>query len=334
MRGECNSKTGKLSFTGLDTAEPTLILCKDSESMAHHKVRNVFFILRNSALYLPLYKISCTRQCKSKLSLRSFALSLYKIICTRQYKSKLSLRSFAISLYKIICTRQCKSKLSLRSFAISLYKIICTRQYKSKLSLRSFAISLYKISCTRQCKSKHLFRHNHSKIGTMTRLYLVRHGETVDNVNCILQGQTQGCLTPEGIRQAESVRDRMAGERIDAFVSSDLKRSYDTCAIIAAPHGMKVVTTPLLRERDWGGFTGMYIPDLKGVAWPDDVETLEALRERAARFLDFIRGTYAGKTVLAVGHGIINKAVQSVYRDVPMNEIEKMTNAEVRILDL
>ena len=268
MRGECNSKTGKLSFTGLDTAEPTLILCKDNESMAHHKVRNVFFILRNSALYLPLYKI------------------------------------------------------------------ICTRQYKSKLSLRSFVLSLYKISCTRQCKSKHLFRQNHSKIGTMTRLYLVRHGETVDNVNCILQGQTQGCLTPEGIRQAESVRDRMAGERIDAFVSSDLKRSYDTCAIIAAPHGMKVVTTPLLRERDWGGFTGMYIPDLKGVAWPDDVETLEALRERAARFLDFIRGTYAGKTVLAVGHGIINKAVQSVYRDVPMNEIEKMTNAEVRILDL
>lgn len=268
MRGECNNKTGKLSFTGLDTAEPTLILCKDNESMAHHKVRNVFFILRNSALYLPLYKI------------------------------------------------------------------ICTRQYKSKLSLHSFAISLYKIICTRQCKSKHLFRHNHSKIGTMTRLYLVRHGETVDNVNCILQGQTQGCLTPEGIRQAESVRDRMAGERIDAFVSSDLKRSYDTCAIIAAPHGMKVVTTPLLRERDWGGFTGMYIPDLKGVAWPDDVETLEALRERAARFLDYIRVTYAGKTVLAVGHGIINKAVQSVYRDVPMNEIEKMTNAEVRILDL
>ena len=81
MLGECNSKTGKLSFTGLDTAEPTLILCKDNESMAHHKVRNVFFILRNSG----------------KLSLRSFAISLYKIICTRQYKSKLSLRSFAIS---------------------------------------------------------------------------------------------------------------------------------------------------------------------------------------------------------------------------------------------
>ena len=168
----------------------------------------------------------------------------------------------------------------------------------------------------------------------MTRLYLVRHGETVDNVNCILQGQTQGCLTPEGIKQAESVRDRMAGEKIDAFVSSDLKRSYDTCSIIAAPPGMDVVTTPLLRERDWGGFTGMYIPDLKGKVWPDDVETLEAMRARAGRFLDFIRNTYPDMTVLAVGHGIINKAVQSVYWNKPMNEIEKMTNAEVRVLDL
>ena len=98
MRGECNSKTGKMIFSGLDTAEPTLILCKDSESMAHHKVRNVFFILRNSALYLPLYKISCTRQYKSKLSLRSFAISLYKISCTREIESKLSFHSFALSI--------------------------------------------------------------------------------------------------------------------------------------------------------------------------------------------------------------------------------------------
>lgn len=37
MLGECNSKTAKLSFTGLDTAEPTLILCKDNESSAYGK---------------------------------------------------------------------------------------------------------------------------------------------------------------------------------------------------------------------------------------------------------------------------------------------------------
>lgn len=168
----------------------------------------------------------------------------------------------------------------------------------------------------------------------MTTLYLVRHGETVDNVNQILQGQTQGCLTPQGVEQAERVAREMASVVIDDFVSSDLKRSFDTCAIIARGHNKEVHTTPLLRERDWGGFTGKYIPDLKDAQWPDDIETLDAMKLRARRFLQFITGHYEGHRVLAVGHGIINKAILSVYTGKPMNEIQKMTNAEVRTLYL
>jgi len=168
----------------------------------------------------------------------------------------------------------------------------------------------------------------------MTTLYLVRHGETTDNVNQILQGQTHGELTGNGVAQAEAVRDCMAATPIDVFVSSDLKRSVDTCTIIAAPHGKPVVQTPLLRERDWGSFTGRYIPDLKDARWPDDIESLDMMRQRARRFLMEIKERYPDKTVLAVGHGIINKAIQSVYYDKPMNEILKMTNAEVRILKL
>lgn len=168
----------------------------------------------------------------------------------------------------------------------------------------------------------------------MTRLYLVRHGETVDNVNKIMQGQTQGRLTAKGEAQAREVMEKMRGEHIDAFVSSDLKRSVDTCAIIAKPHGKAVTTTPLLRERDWGGFTGRYIPDLKDEVWPDDIESQEALLARGARFLDFIRDNYPGQTVVAVGHGIINKAIQAVYHHKPMKEILRMNNAEVRVLDL
>lgn len=126
----------------------------------------------------------------------------------------------------------------------------------------------------------------------------------------------------------------MASAHIDAFVSSDLKRSYDTCSIIAEPHGAAVTTTHLLRERDWGGFTGRYIPDLKDEPWPDDIESLAALRARAAKFLDYIRAEFPLQVVLAVGHGIINKAVQSVFYDKPMQEIKPMANAEVRVLEL
>ncbi len=168
----------------------------------------------------------------------------------------------------------------------------------------------------------------------MTKLYLVRHGQTVDNLNQIMQGQTQGELTDEGIRQAHELVFQLADTPIDVFVSSDLKRSVDTCRIIADPRGKEVVQTPLLRERDWGSFTGRFIPDLKGEVWPDDIESLDELKARAQRFLDFVKTGYPDQVVLAVGHGIINKAIQAVYHQKAMQEIPRMANAEVRVIKL
>ena len=170
----------------------------------------------------------------------------------------------------------------------------------------------------------------------MTKLYLVRHGETVDNAAKILQGQTGGELNATGIEQAEEVARKMVNEHIDAFIASDLHRSIQTCEIIAKPHHQEVVTTPLIRERDWGDFTGKYIPTLPKdpKEWPANIESLEKMKSRAQNFLTWLKVTYPDKTILAVGHGIINKAIQSVYFKRPMNEIEKMGNAEVRVLIL
>ena len=87
-----------------------------------------------------------------------------------------------------------------------------------------------------------------------------------------------------GIQQAESGKEN--GKMIiDVFVSSDLYRSMQTCAIIARPHLeaemhlkgsgdaaaflteddilQKIETTPFWsEERDWGDFTGKFIPSL------------------------------------------------------------------------
>lgn len=167
-----------------------------------------------------------------------------------------------------------------------------------------------------------------------TLLLLARHGETVDNANQIMQGQTQGELNDNGIRQAQMLAEQMAGRDIDVFISSDLRRAIATCQIVAGPHGKEVITTPLLRERDWGGFTGRYIPELKNETWPDDIETLDALKRRAGDFLDMLRRQYPHQTILAVGHGIINKAIQAVYWHKEMPDIPRMTNAEVRELVL
>ena len=95
-----------------------------------------------------------------------------------------------------------------------------------------------------------------------TRLLLVRHGQSVGNVKQILQGQDNGMLTDLGREQAAEVARRLKDEPIDAFLASDLTRAVETCQIIARPHGQEIRTTPLLRERDWGDFTGRFIPAL------------------------------------------------------------------------
>ena len=166
----------------------------------------------------------------------------------------------------------------------------------------------------------------------MTTIFLVRHGETVDNARQIMQGQTQGALNERGREQARQVAERLSGEVIDAVIASDLRRAIQTAEVIAKSHGLPVVTTPLLRERDWGSFTGRFIPDLQGEAWPDDIESEEALLRRAHQFLQKVTATYEGKRVVAVGHGIINKAILAVYASCSMREVQRMMNAEVRIL--
>jgi len=162
----------------------------------------------------------------------------------------------------------------------------------------------------------------------------MRHGETIDNARQMMQGQLPGELNEEGKKQARQVRDKLARQHFDVFVASDLKRALDTASIVAEPHGATVITTPLLRERDWGDFTGRYIPDLKGLPWPENVETLDHLLDRARQFLHYIYTQYPNQKVLAVGHGIINKAIQAVYHHCQMPEVTRMSNAEIRLLEL
>lgn len=168
----------------------------------------------------------------------------------------------------------------------------------------------------------------------MITLYLVRHGETKDNVAKIMQGQRQGELTLAGARQIEELSRSLSGIRFDAIISSDLQRAYDSAQILGHHLNLSVQTTPLLRERDWGDFIGRYILDLKGLPMPENVEKMEVLIQRAKSFLEWVKTTFPNKTILAVGHGIINKAIQAVHYGKLTREIPKMSNAEYRILEL
>jgi probable phosphoglycerate mutase len=91
----------------------------------------------------------------------------------------------------------------------------------------------------------------------MTTFLLVRHGETEWNAQGRLQGWRDSRLTEQGRAQAAALAERLAAERVDALVSSDLGRALATAAPIAARLGLEVIREPGLRERSYGVLEGM-----------------------------------------------------------------------------
>lgn len=86
----------------------------------------------------------------------------------------------------------------------------------------------------------------------MTRLVLIRHGETEWNREGRIQGHVDIALSQVGIAQAEALAERLAAEPLDALYSSDLQRARATAERIARRTGQRVITDPRLRERHLG----------------------------------------------------------------------------------
>jgi alpha-ribazole phosphatase/probable phosphoglycerate mutase len=152
----------------------------------------------------------------------------------------------------------------------------------------------------------------------LLRLLLVRHGSTDWNHQGRMQGQTDVPLSDMGLLQAQRVAARLAREEIEAVWSSDMLRARITAEMIAKPHGLVVITSPLLREQhlgDWEGLTqdeivargdGERIAAYRRDAVanpPPGAERHEQMWERMMRALTEIRSTHPEGTVVVTGHG-------------------------------
>ena len=140
-------------------------------------------------------------------------------------------------------------------------------------------------------------------------LILSRHGETEENKLHIMQGQLPGHLSELGKQQAKALAETLDKEELDVIVCSDLARSYDTAMAVARQKGLQPVATPLLREMDWGIYTGKVADEMDFTTLPESVETIEALYKRAGDFVDFLKKEFPGKRILAIGHGGFNRAI-------------------------
>lgn len=97
----------------------------------------------------------------------------------------------------------------------------------------------------------------------MTRLLLVRHGETEWNSDVIYRGRAEVVLSETGRLQAERLGARLAAERVTALYSSPLIRAKETAEAVARHTGCAVQVLEDLNDLDCGEWQGLSDPEVK-----------------------------------------------------------------------
>jgi phosphoserine phosphatase len=157
----------------------------------------------------------------------------------------------------------------------------------------------------------------------MTKLYLVRHGQTAWNVGELFRGRADIPLDETGRREAGLVGDALREATIHAVYSSPLSRSFETAQYIAKFHNLPVEPLEAIIDigyGDWEGLSNEKVresyPELHKL-WheqPHKVrfprgESLDEVRARAMTAVSRLMVKHKDQTMVLVAHRVPNKVI-------------------------
>lgn len=166
-------------------------------------------------------------------------------------------------------------------------------------------------------------------------LFLVRHGQTQENADGIVQGWLDTGLNATGREQIKEAAQSFSEKDIDIIFSSDLKRCIQTAEVFRSRFpDVPYVVDARLRERNFGDAQGTHGDTHDWEAfWASsdtatipNAETLDEHTERVRSFMAFLK-EYPYKKVLVITHGgTINRLVDLLAGSRSYHEF---TNASV-----
>jgi broad specificity phosphatase PhoE len=153
----------------------------------------------------------------------------------------------------------------------------------------------------------------------VSRILLVRHGQSTWNADGRWQGQADPPLSPLGVEQAEAAARVL--ERIDAVWSSDLQRANHTARILSVPHDLAVTADDRMRERAAGPWTGLTRAEIEAQfpghladgRRPPGYEDDASVGERALAALRELAEQLGGGTGVVVTHGGVILTVERLH---------------------
>ena len=161
----------------------------------------------------------------------------------------------------------------------------------------------------------------------MPRLVLVRHGQSLWNLQNRFTGWVDVPLTATGEDEARRAGERLRGSTFDVAYTSALTRAQETLRLIVETSGIQapIIRDAALNERDYGDLAGL---DKAATAARYGAEQVhlwrrsfdiappggESLKDTAARTLPFferaiLEDIRAGRDVLVVAHGNSNRSI-------------------------
>jgi len=179
----------------------------------------------------------------------------------------------------------------------------------------------------------------------VTRLYLVRHGETEWNRSLRYQGHRDIPLSSEGRAQARKIAVRLSSEKFAAAYASDLSRAMETAAIISDYHNLNVTTVPELRETNFGDWEGLTYREIDSrfheimKGWranPRDTkipggESLGEVADRCRSGLEKVLRENREGNVLVVAHGGIIRIIVASILGMNLNDYWKIKQDNVAL---
>jgi len=158
----------------------------------------------------------------------------------------------------------------------------------------------------------------------VTRLILVRHGETEWNRVERFRGRADVPLNAIGLAQAEATAQRIVRTwQPAAIVASPLSRAVQTAEAIACQFSLTVEPQPDLIDIDFGHWQGTTAEQVRE-RWPELLErwysaphtveipggeTLAQLRVRAMAAVSALIERHRGQTIVLVGHTVLNRVL-------------------------
>ena len=177
----------------------------------------------------------------------------------------------------------------------------------------------------------------------MTKVYVIRHGETESNMTGRVSGFYDTHLTSRGMLQAQCLGERFKDIDIDAVYSSHRSRAMKTAQAIADRKGLTVITTPRVSEinmgvwdnRNWGeieaedgGRQMMKIYREQFQNWyAPYCERLDEQRLRVRGAICDLAAEHDGGTIAVVCHGGVIRALIAEAGNIPDDEVPNIKGA-------